>query len=97
MHANCRYAASDTITTFAIFGTNDPKRVEVDFVALIKEIYEIATAFIDVVSAYLFALMIKVIEKNKLQSQSITMDVPSLNELRLHYYVAKSNSKKLYT
>jgi hypothetical protein len=94
MHANCRYVASDVVTAFAIFETTDAERVGRELLALIKEILEIATAFIEVIAAYLSIIMMKVIEERKLQSQEITIEAPSLNDLRFHHFVARPEGKR---
>ena len=92
MHANCRYSISDVIINLALLGEPKSKDVIDDLGALIKEIGELAHDFIEMVSEYLSIILRKVIKEKNLQGDEVKIkDVPSLDELRLHYFVAEPN------
>lgn len=89
-HANCRYIASDTVTTLAMLGTTELKEVEQNLDALLKEIGDLAGAFIEVVSEYLSLIMGEISKAKKIEGNEISIpNVPSLDEMRLHYFVAE--------
>jgi len=89
MHANCRYVASDTVTYLAMLGTTDLMDIEARLEILLQEIGEIARAFIDVISEYLSLILQEIMEKKGIEGKTISISgVPSLDKIRLHYFVA---------
>jgi len=94
-HANCRYMASDIVTSLAMLGTTEIKDMQPKLYNLIEEISEVARAFIEVVSEYLSLIFQEVAEKKNLKGKEIKItDVPSLHELRLRYFVANPENTK---
>jgi hypothetical protein len=93
VHANCRYAISDVITNLALLGKTDIDDIADELASLTKEIGEIAKAFIELISEYLSIILISFIEAKQIQKQDVKIpEVPSLDELRLHYFVANPES-----
>jgi hypothetical protein len=92
VHANCRYAISDVVTNLALLGVPKSQNAVDDLGALTKEIGEIAHDFIEMVSEYLSMILRNVIKEKNLQGDEVKIkDVPSLDELRLHYFIAEHN------
>ncbi len=92
-HVNCRYMASDTVTNLAVLGTTEMQNMQTKLSTLLEEIGEMARAFIEVISEYLFLIFQEVIKKKGLQEKEIKISgVPSLKDLRLHYFVAEPDS-----
>jgi len=94
MHANCRYMASDIVTNLAMLGTTEVHDISPKLDTLLKEISEMARAFIDLISEYLSLILQKLIEETNIEGKEISIgSVPSLDEIRLHYFVAKPDSE----
>ena len=92
-HANSRYVTSDIVTNLAMLGTTDLRDIQPRLDGLLREIGDIARAFIDVISEYLSIILQEVIEKREVKRKEISIgEIPSLDEIRLHYFVSDPSS-----
>lgn len=92
-HANCRYVASDIVTNLATLGTTDLRDIQPRLEGLLQEIGDIARAFIDAISEYLSLILQEITEKKEIKIKEISIgNIPSLDKIRLHYFVSEPNS-----
>ena len=84
-HANCRYIASDVMTNYSIFGIKNPEKGAGVF---FDEILELAEAFVEYASACISILLVRVIKDTGLKSTVEYLDVPTIHECRLRYFMA---------
>jgi hypothetical protein len=84
-HANCRYIASDVMMNYSIFGIKNPVEGANAFLA---EIMEVAREFVEYASDCMSILLTRVVKETGLKGTAEHLDVPTIHECRLRYFMA---------